>query len=222
MTTGPGIVTRGLVKRFGAALAVDGVNLDVAAGDLVALVGPSGSGKTTLLRLIAGLEVPDAGEVAIGGRMVSQPGFVREPHRRGIGFVFQSGALWPHMRVAQNILFALHGRPAAAARERLGELVAQMDLDGLGRRYPDQLSAGQARRVALARALAPEPAILLLDEPLTNVEPELKARLAALILAQAAQTGATVIHVTHDAAEARLIGRHVLAMRAGRLTDDGR
>ncbi len=214
------IVVKGLAKHFGDTTALSGVSLEIPDGDAVAVVGPSGSGKTTLLRLIAGLELPDQGEVYLDATLASRPGWALEPHRRGIGFVFQTPALWPHMTVAQNILFGMHGLPKPAARERLKNLLGRMGLVGFDRRYPDQLSAGQARRVALARALAPEPRILLLDEPLTNVDELLKAQLAALILECTSESGANVVYVTHDHSEARRIGRRALVLRGGQLIEE--
>jgi iron(III) transport system ATP-binding protein len=211
------IAVRGLTRRYGSTTVLDGLDLEVATGEAVVIVGPSGSGKSTLLRLIAGLEMPDAGEIRLDGTVVSRPGWLLPPHRRGIGFVFQTAALWPHMTVAQNILFGLHGVPRSQARDRLRQVLAEMELDGLDRRYPDQLSVGQARRVALARALAPRPRYLLLDEPLTSLDPELKVHLLALIGAIAVDAQTTMVHVTHDAEEAERIGQRVLVLAGGTL-----
>ena len=211
------IQVSGLTKRFGGALAVDQVSLAVAPGERVALVGPSGSGKTTLLRLLAGLEAPDAGEIRLRGALVSGPGRQVAPHRRGLGFVFQGAALWPHLTVAGNVAFGLYRWPRAAARERVVELLAQVELADQARRYPHELSGGEARRVALARALASGPNLLLLDEPLTSLDSELKARLLRWLLESTARTGATLVYVTHEAAEAAQVAERVLRMERGRL-----
>jgi iron(III) transport system ATP-binding protein len=183
------------------------------------LVGASGSGKTTLLRLLAGLELPDAGRIYLDGRLASEPGWALAPHRRGIGFAFQRSALWPHMTVAQNIAFGLGDAPRDRVRVSVWRLLAEMQLDGLADRYPDQLSGGQSRRVALARALAPEPRFLLLDEPLTNIEPELKKRLLTVVRGHAERTGACVVYVTHDADEAAATGGRTSILRDGRLSN---
>jgi len=208
---------RELGKGFGGQTVLRDVRADVPSGGLTAVLGPSGSGKTTLLRLVAGLDLPDAGSIEMDGRVVSRPGWALEPHRRGVGFAFQRSALWPHMTVAQNVLFGVRDCSKSAARARLSALLADLELGGLERRYPDQLSGGQARRVALARALAPEPPVLLLDEPLTNLEAELKERLAELVRRHIERTGATTLYVTHDGAEARRMGATVLALTDGRL-----
>jgi iron(III) transport system ATP-binding protein len=213
------IALRGVVKAFGTTRVLDGVDLEVAAGEGVVLLGPSGCGKTTVLRLVAGLDLPDAGEVLIDGEVVSQPGLAVAPHRRGIGFAFQRSALWPHLTVAGNVAFALDGSPRGETRRRVGEMLERLGLDGLGGRYPDQLSGGQARRVGLARALVAERPILLLDEPLTNIEPDLKTRLLDEITAQRERTGASVLYVTHDADEASGAGTRVLRIETGRARD---
>jgi len=211
------IVVSRISKSFGEAMAVDSVSFEVPPCESVAILGPSGSGKTTLLRLIAGLELPHAGEVYIDGALVSKPGWGLAPHLRSIGFVFQSPTLWPHMTVAQNILYGLHRVPGDEARSKLRELLRQMSLSGLEGRRPDQLSGGEARRVALARALAPEPRRLLMDEPLTNIDPDLKARLLDLIKDAVARTKACLVYVTHDENEAGELSERVLRLRNGRL-----
>jgi ABC-type Fe3+/spermidine/putrescine transport system ATPase subunit len=215
------IEVKQLSKSFGDVRAVDHVTFNVPAGDSLAILGPSGSGKTTLLRLIAGLEIPDEGEIYINGELSSEPGWVEAPHRRGIGFVFQAPSLWPHMTVAQNILFGLNGISRRDGRRRLDELLQQTSLKGLENRYPSQLSGGQARRVALARTLAPRPRCLLMDEPLTNLDPDLKGQLVALIKQTAEQEGVCLLYVTHDADEAKCISERVLVLRDGRLERTG-
>ncbi len=205
------IEVRGLAKSFGAPIrgergalgnrvgrspavkAVDAVSLDLAPSARLAVLGPSGCGKTTLLRLIAGLEVPDAGEILIRGKVVSRPGWALQPGRRGLGFVFQEPALWPHMTVAGNVLFGLHGLTKDVSRRRLGQLMELIGLQGDSRsRYPHQLSGGEARRVALARTLAPRPHCLLLDEPRPTWIPESKARMLDLINRAAQLSGAAI------------------------------
>lgn len=211
----------GVTKSFGDTPVLARIDAAIERGSRVAILGPSGCGKTTLLRLVAGLDYPDAGQISLDGKLASRPGWVLEPHRRGIGFVFQSGALWPHMTVAQNVLFGLRGVDRSAAAARLQELAEQMEIEGLEARYPDQLSSGQIRRVALARALAPRPSILLLDEPLTNVQPDLRARLAELISESVARTSATLVHVTHDETEASQLATRLLRMHSGKLSEGG-
>jgi iron(III) transport system ATP-binding protein len=211
------IALRQVSKSFGAVKAVDGVTLDIAEGNHVALLGPSGSGKTTLLRLIAGLEMPDGGEISIDGMLASTPKWTLEPHRRGLGFVFQTPALWPHMTVAQNILFGLHKLTGDEARARLHEMLDLVSLKGLEHRYPHQLSGGEARRVSIARTLAPGPQYLLMDEPLINLDTELKDRLLSLILEAVRTTKACLIYVTHDKNEAEQIAHRIVTIRNGRL-----
>ncbi|OGD32654.1 MAG: hypothetical protein A2V45_08095 [Candidatus Aminicenantes bacterium RBG_19FT_COMBO_58_17] len=211
------IEVRELSKSFGDVRVLDHVTFNVPASDSLVILGPSGSGKTTLLRLIAGLEIPDQGEIFINGEPASEPGRVLSPYRRGIGFVFQTPALWPHMTVAKNILFGLNGMLKRDASNRLDELLVQTGLTGLEHRYPSQLSSGQARRVALARTLAPKPRCLLMDEPLTNLDPDLKGQLLAMIKKNVGQERTCLLYVTHDAEEARGISERVLVLQNGRL-----
>jgi len=211
------IVVQDVARRYGATAALDGVSFEVPEEGTVAILGPSGSGKTTLLRLIAGLEAPDAGAITAGGRLLSAPGRVVAPHLRGMGLVPQASALWPHMTVAQNILFGLHGLPRAEARRRLDELMARTGLAPLARRYPHQISGGEARRVALARALAPRPRYLLMDEPLTNLDGDLRDALLALIRGLVGETRASLLYVTHRPEEAGTLGGRVLRLSAGRV-----
>src|SRR3989337_138538 len=208
---------RGVSKRLGEVKAVESVWLDLQAGSRTAIIGPSGSGKTTLLRLIAGLEMPDGGEVWLGETLASRPGFLLPPRQRGVGFVFQSSALWPHLTVAQNIAFGLDGLAKSDRRHVVSRLLDQLGLSGLGGRYPSQLSGGQARRAALARTLAPRPAITLLDEPLTHMEAELKAQVLEVILNAVAETGSTLVYVTHDLEEAEQLGGQGYQMTGGPL-----
>ena len=161
---------------------------------------------------------PDEGQIYINRALMSEPGGAAAPHQRGIGFAFQTTALWPHMTVAENILFGLHGLSKPAAAERLGELLSHINLEGFEDRYPAELSGGESRRVSLARTLAPGPKILLLDEPLTNVEPDLKKSLLDLVVGTVAQEGTTLLYVTHDQEEAaQVAGDNLTEMKAGRL-----
>jgi iron(III) transport system ATP-binding protein len=211
---------QGLAKALGGWTILRGVDADWRAGEAVAVIGPSGSGKTTLLRLIAGLDEPDEGTIEIDGRAVSGPGWALEPQRRGMSMQFQRSALWPHMTVRQNVLFGVNGIGRDRAGEVLGGLMADLELDGLVGRYPDQLSGGQARRVALARALAPGRAWLLMDEPLTNVEPDLRSRLTRVLRQHVERTGAGMVYVTHDEAEAVGVADRILRLGDGRLVED--
>ena len=204
-----------VTKSYGDVKAVDTVSLEIGVSESIVILGPSGSGKTTLLRLIAGLEMPDGGEICIAGELASKVGWATAPHQRGIGFVFQTSALWPHMTVAQNVMFGLYGVPKNKARSRLQELLESTSLTGLERRYPHQLSGGEARRVAIARTLAPQPKCLLMDEPLINMNMELKDKLLSLIKQEVIQTKACMIYVTHDAEEAKQISQQVLMFRNG-------
>jgi ABC-type sugar transport system ATPase subunit len=215
------IEVREIGKHFGSRVALDRITFTVPARAAVVIAGPSGSGKTTLLRLIAGLEAPDQGVIRLGGRQVSAPAQLLEPYRRGIGFVFQSAALWPHMSVAGNIGFALGKMPKTEARQRIEELLVATGLDDLADQLPHQISGGEARRVAIARALAPQPRYLLLDEPLIHLEPELKQQMLELILGSVRQTGACMVYVTHDADEAAQVSSSVLSLDRGRLVSHG-
>ncbi len=212
-----GVVVRGLTKRYGRVAALEDVDLEVEPGELVALLGSSGSGKTTLLRVVAGLVEADAGQVNIGGRDVS-----RVPTRaRPIGMVFQSYALFPNMTVARNIAFPLtvRRRSQAERTERVDELLDLVGLAGLGDRYPSQLSGGQQQRVALARALAPEPEVLLLDEPLSALDAVIRTGLRDEIRRIQQRLGITALYVTHDQSEALAIADRVAIMSGGRIEE---
>lgn len=215
------IAIRHLTKCFGEVKAVNDLSLEISSGEVVVIQGPSGSGKTTLLRLIAGLELPDEGEILMDGELVSSPGWARPPYTRGIGFVFQRSALWPHMTVAQNICFSMNGISREEAASRLSELLERTALKGLSSRYPSQLSGGEARRVALARAIAARPRRLLLDEPLSNLDPELCASMLDLIWQVQAETGVTLIFVSHDPLPAGAVCKRVVVMRGGRVVQAG-
>ncbi len=216
---------RGVVRRYEGRPVLAGVDLDAADGRLLVLLGRSGAGKSTLLRLVAGLDAPDAGRIEVGGVAVADP-VVRVPaERRGIGMVFQSLELWPHMTVAENVAFGLPGRPrgrAALAHARVREICDQVGLsEALRRRRPPTLSGGERQRAAIARALAPSPRVLLYDEPLANLDPERRADVRRLVRRLRAETACTVIYVTHDAAEALEMGDEVAVLEEGRVVDGG-
>jgi iron(III) transport system ATP-binding protein len=210
---------RAVTKRYGRTTAVDDVTLSVSDGELVALVGPSGCGKSTLLMLAAGLLEPDAGQVLVDGRLVAGGGRWVPPEERRVGVVFQDAALFPHLRVADNIAFGLsRGRDRA---DRVQELLELVDLPGHGRRYPHELSGGQQQRVALARALAPRPSVVLFDEAFGNLDHALRRRCATRRPPPCAAPGAAGVFVTHDQSEALAVGERVCVMREGRFEHVG-
>ena len=200
--------------------AVDGVSLTLGKGELLALLGPSGCGKTTLLRLIAGLERPDGGRVDIAGRPVAGGGHWVPPEGRQLGMVFQDYALFPHLSVADNVSFGLkrsRHQSASAIRNRVRQCLELVRLGGLERRYPHELSGGQQQRVALARALAPNPALVLLDEPLSNLDVQVRQQLREEVRSILKASGASGIFVTHDCEEAMAIADQVAVMRQGKI-----
>jgi iron(III) transport system ATP-binding protein len=206
-------------KRFGATRAVDRVDLAVADGEFLALLGPSGCGKTTLLRLVAGFEALDDGTVRIAGEAVGRPGWSLPPERRHVGMVFQSYALWPHMTVSENVGFALKVRRVGAPeRERcVAAALDTVGLAGFAGRKPRELSGGQRQRVALARCLAMRPRVVLLDEPLANLDAHLRESMQEEFARFHREIGATFIYVTHDQAEAMALADRVAVMDRGRL-----
>ncbi|MEC9346900.1 MAG: ABC transporter ATP-binding protein [Pseudomonadota bacterium] len=210
---------RNLVRRFGTHAAVDSVDLDIADGEFLCVLGPSGCGKTTLLRLIAGLERPDAGEIAFDGQAVSTPERVLAPERRQTGVVFQSYALWPHMTVAENAGFSLRaaGIGGAERRRRIDEALAAVRLSDFAERKPGSLSGGQQQRVALARCLVQRPKVVLMDEPLANLDVHLREEMLGEFTRFHAATGATIVYITHDQAEAMSIAGRIAVMDRGRL-----
>lgn len=213
------ITIRQVTKNFGDVKAVDKLTLEIPAGETLVIQGPSGSGKTTLLRLVAGLELPDRGEIHIGGEPASAPGWGTLVHTRGIGFVFQRSALWPHMTAAQNIRFAIRDKRKDEKNNLLNQILETMVLSNLADRYPSQLSGGEARRVALARALAAQPQRLLLDEPLTSMDSDLKMHILEVIHAYAQEHNATLLYVTHIADEAQRVGGKLVRMDRGQLVE---
>jgi sulfate transport system ATP-binding protein len=204
-----------LCKRFGDFAAVDDVSLEVQSGELVAFLGPSGSGKSTILRIIAGLETADSGSVYFAGQAADH----LHARARGVGFVFQHYALFRHMTVARNIAFGLdvQGKPRAEQKRRVHELLDLMGLSGLGERYPGQLSGGQRQRVALARALAPEPQVLLLDEPFGAVDARVREELRHWLRRLHDEVHVTSIFVTHDQEEAFSVADKVIVINRGRV-----
>jgi len=214
-----GIKIERVSKRFSDYLALDGVSLEIAGGEFVALLGPSGSGKTTLLRILAGLEIPERGRVFFGDRDLTDT----PASRRGIGFVFQHYALFGHMTVARNIAFGLSVMPrrqrpsASEVKRRVDHLLALVQLPGLGDRYPSQLSGGQRQRVALARALAREPEILLLDEPFGALDAKVRRELRGALRTIHEELGVTSVFVTHDQEEAFGLADRVAILNSGRI-----
>ncbi|WFU41956.1 ABC transporter ATP-binding protein [Bradyrhizobium sp. CB82] len=205
----------GVVKNFGAFRAVDGVSLDIGAGEFFALLGPSGCGKTTLLRMLAGFETPDQGRILLGGIDIAQA----LPHERPINMMFQSYALFPHLSVRDNIAFGLKraGMARADIATRVAEMVALVKLEGMEKRKPDQLSGGQRQRVALARALARRPQLLLLDEPLAALDKKLREGTQGELMELQRRLGMTFIIVTHDQEEAMTMATRIGVMDAGKL-----
>jgi len=213
------VAVRGVRRSFGRVTAVDDVTLEVAEGELVALVGPSGCGKSTLLMLLAGLQEPDAGTVEVAGRVVAGDGSWVPPEQRSVGVVFQDAALFPHLRVEDNVAFGLPRGGDRSARVR--HLLGLVDLADLGRRYPHELSGGQQQRVALARALAPRPRAVLFDEAFGNLDAGLRTTVRDHTVAVLREEGAAGVFVTHDQAEALAVGDRVAVMNAGRLEHVG-
>ena len=214
-----------LSKGFAHGLAVDDVSLVAEAGRITTLLGPSGCGKTTTLRCVAGLETPSAGEIAFGDQVVfSEARRVDIPtERRGIGMMFQSYGLWPHMTVAENVGFALRLRklPRAEIERRVQRALDMVRLRTRSDAYPGQMSGGQQQRVALARALAYDPEVLLLDEPLANLDAKLREEMQYELLEVQARTGLTALYVTHDQAEAMTLSAKIVVMQGGRIADEG-
>ena len=219
-----GIRLVGLTKRYGNVGALDALSLDVAPGELVSLLGPSGCGKTTTLRLVAGFLTPEAGEIWVGERRVSSPDAVVPPERRRMAMIFQSYALWPHLTVAQNVAYGLRFKAELSRADRarkVADMLKAVQLAGLEARYPGELSGGQQQRVAVARALVVEPEILLLDEPLSNLDANLREEMRFEIRRLHEAFGITTLYVTHDQAEAMVISDRVAVLEQGRLAQVG-
>ena len=221
MASRPVIHCQGVAKTFQGTPAVRDVSLLLEQGEILALVGPSGCGKTTLLRLVAGFESPDTGTITLDGRPVSGRGSWVSPEARQLGMVFQDYALFPNMTVVQNIAFGLGKLSRQAREDRVGEMLEMVRLNHLADRYPHQLSGGEQQRVALARSLAPHPLALLLDEPFSSLDPQLRAQLREEVKNILQSSGVTTIYVTHDQEEALFMGDKVAVMTSGSLEQVG-
>lgn len=202
-----------LTKHFGSQQVVKGINLEISSGELFFLLGPSGCGKSTLLRMIAGLEAPTSGEIYLDEKRITD----LPPHKRGIGMVFQQYALWPHLTVFGNIAFGLQAKGVGRAEisRRVAEVLEQVHLQGFDARYPHELSGGQQQRVALARALAPNPGVILLDEPLSNLDTRLRDSIRRELAEIHSNLKITMIYVTHDQEDALALADRVAIMKDG-------
>jgi len=207
--------------RHGRQAAVEDASFELAEGRLLALVGESGSGKTTLLRLVAGLEHPDRGTIALDGRIISSPGMVMPPEQRGIGLVFQHHALFPHLTVEKNIAFGLRHLTRPERARTVAPLLQLVGLPEFGHRYPHELSGGERQRIALARALAPNPRVLLLDEPFSSLDARLRQSVRDETRAILKERGATAIIVTHDTSDALSIADRIVVLKQGRVQQEG-
>jgi iron(III) transport system ATP-binding protein len=216
---------KNLTKSFGTVTAVDHVALAVPDGAFLVLLGPSGCGKTTLLRMLAGLELPTAGQIVFGDRVVSDgdTSWAVDPAKRNSGLVFQSYALWPHMTVRGNVEWPLKvaGMDAAARKVRVDETLKMLDILSLAERYPNEISGGQQQRVAIARTIAPKPGVLLFDEPLSNLDAKLRVEMRTELMRLHRATGATAVYVTHDQIEAMTMATHVAVINKGRVEQFG-
>jgi iron(III) transport system ATP-binding protein len=209
-------------KTFGERIVLDDLSLQIQNGERLVVFGPSGSGKTTVLRLVAGLEVPNKGEIRIADRVVASPGRnLVPPEKRDVGMVFQDLALWPHMTVQQNLMFGLDARnvPKREANLRVREMLQRVGLEHRTDAKPHQLSGGEQQRVALTRALVTHPSILLMDEPLSSLDGELKQAIASDLLGLQSQLGFILIYVTHDRSEADMLASRVCQLRDGRVAE---
>lgn len=217
------IVFEDVTKRFGTNTVVDDLNLTIEDGEFVTLLGPSGCGKTTTLRMLAGFAQPDGGSIKVDGKVYSSPDSVVPPEQRGMGMVFQNYAVWPHMTVFQNVAFGLQvlKRPKDETESKVARILEIVGLKGLEKRYPAQLSGGQQQRVALARSLVVEPSILLLDEPLSNLDAKLREHMRWELKELQQRIRITFVYVTHDQAEAMALSDRVAVMSAGKLQQYG-
>jgi ABC-type Fe3+/spermidine/putrescine transport system ATPase subunit len=223
VTDGAILELREVRKHFGTTPAVDGLSLAIQPGEVFTLLGPSGCGKSTTLRIVAGLEEPDGGEVFLDGNLIASERFSVAPERRDLGMVFQSYAIWPHMTVFENVAFPLQLRGASKAtiREKVEAVLELVGLAGLGARGATDLSGGQQQRVALARAIVYEPKLLLLDEPLSNLDARLREHMRIELRALQQRLAIAVLFVTHDQAEAMVLSDRIAVMRGGRIEQVG-
>ncbi len=217
------IEIQGLAKNFGAFRALRGIDISIEEKEFVTFLGPSGCGKTTTLRLLAGFLTPDAGSITVGGEVLSSPAGSVLPERRRMGMVFQNYAVWPHMSVLENVAFGLRytAFDRAGKKSRIDQVLTAVGLEGLEERHPAQLSGGQQQRVALARSLVVEPSILLLDEPLSNLDAKLRERMRSELKSLQRRTGITFIYVTHDQAEAMALSDRIAVFRGGTVQQIG-
>ena len=213
------LALRGVTRRFGEFTAVDAFTLDLAEGEFVSLLGPSGCGKTTTLRMIAGFLSPSEGTIEMDGRVISSPASSLPPERRGMSMIFQSYAIWPNMTVGENVAFglAVRKRPRTEIRERVDGILDVVRMKHLADRYPQELSGGQQQRVALARAIVVQPAVLLLDEPLSNLDANLREEMRYEIRRLHDEFRITTVYVTHDQAEAMVTSDRIAVMNQGRI-----
>jgi iron(III) transport system ATP-binding protein len=221
--TGAAITLNAVSKAFGERRALCDISFSVRAGQSVVIMGPSGCGKTTLLRVIAGLDEPDTGDIRLGGTAVTIAGrSVLPPYRRQLGFVFQDLALWPHLTVEQQLGFVLESSPHSGMN-RVGQISKTLQLvrgSHLSRRYPHELSGGEQQRVALARAVVHEPPVLLMDEPFSSLDSELRAAMRSEFRRLRGELGLTTLYVTHDRVDAEALGTRVIQMEEGRISSD--
>jgi iron(III) transport system ATP-binding protein len=213
------LVLAGVTRRFGSVTAVDRFDLTLAAGEFVSLLGPSGCGKTTTLRMIAGFLEPSEGTITMDGTVISSPGSALPPEKRNMSMIFQSYAIWPNMTVAENVAFGLEVRklPRATIRQRVDEILGVVRMQHLRDRYPQELSGGQQQRVALARAIIVQPGVLLLDEPLSNLDANLREEMRYEIRRLHDAFRITTVYVTHDQAEAMVTSDRIAVMNQGRV-----
>jgi iron(III) transport system ATP-binding protein len=209
-----GIWVKDVSKSFGGQTVLKGVGLDAIPGSKTVIVGPSGVGKSTLLRIIAGLELPDGGEVYLGGKLVSSNKWMLEPRRRDVGFVFQNPTLWPHMTVLENVLFGLARWPKKEAEQLAMELLKQAQIGQIADKYPDQISGGEAKRASLVRSIAPRPRYLMVDEPFANLDDATKHILLGFMMEMVVEFEMTLVYVTHSSEEIESVGGTVVRLES--------